>query len=90
MRVKLAAQVFSKSVAAGMFTYLALEKLPLEANFTIQFISKMDKLFDIFNSSNIPNDKSYRRPFKNTELQRDHLNMMLSFFEKLGYFCKWH
>lgn len=59
------------------------KQLPLEANFTIQFISKMDKLFDIFNSSNIPNDKSYRMPFKNTELQIDHLNMMLSFFEKL-------
>jgi len=43
----------------------------------------MYKHFDIFNSSNTPNDKSYRRLFKNTELQRDHLNMMLSFFEKL-------
>lgn len=51
MRVFLAAQVFSESVAAGMNTYLALGQPPFESKLTIDFIKKMDNLFDIFNSS---------------------------------------
>lgn len=55
MRVKLAAQIFSQSVAAGMEVYIshASEKFSLsqEAYATITFIDTMDKLFDIFNSS---------------------------------------
>jgi len=66
MRVYLAAQVFSLSVAAGINTHLELGKLPLEAKCTINFINIMDKLFDTFNSCKVPNRKSYRRPFKNT------------------------
>ncbi|KAE9524069.1 hypothetical protein AGLY_015550 [Aphis glycines] len=83
MRVYLAAQVFSQSVAAGMNTHLELGKLPLEAKCTINFIDKMDKLFDIFNSCKVPNRKYYRRPFKNISMQIEHLSMMLSFLKKI-------
>lgn len=88
MRVYLAAQVFSESVAAGMNTHLELGKLPLESKCTIDVIDKMDKLFDIFNSCKVPNSKSFRRPFKNTSIQMEHLSMMISFFKKLKVISK--
>jgi len=88
MRVYLAAQVFSQSVAAAMNTHLELGKLPLESKCTIHFIDKMDKLFDIFNSSKVPNKKSFRRPFKNTSMQIGHLSIMLSCFKNLKVISK--
>ena len=71
MRVYLAAQVFSHTVAAAMQTYQSLGKLSFDSLQTIQFIEKMDNLFDIFNSSKTPNSKDFRRPFKNTSNQRE-------------------
>jgi len=77
MRVYLAAQVFSHT---AMQTYQSLGKLSFDSLRTIQFIEKMDDLFDIFNSSKIPNSKDFRKPFKNTSNQREYLLMMVSFF----------
>jgi len=36
----------------------------------------MANLFDIFNYSKIPRSKDYNRPYKNTEVQILHLNIM--------------
>lgn len=58
MRVSLAAQVFSQSVAAGIHTYTELRALPSEASQTSFFVEKMDKLFDLFNSCQINHFKS--------------------------------
>jgi len=88
MRVYLAAQVFSHTVAAAMQTYQSLGKLSFDSLQTIQFIEKMDNLFDIFNSSKTPNSKDFRRPFKNTSNQREYLLMMVSFFENLRVVTK--
>jgi len=49
MKVRLAAQVFSASVAAGMSTALNCGLLPVDAQSTIHFINNLDMLFDIFN-----------------------------------------
>lgn len=87
-RVYLAAQVFSQSVSAGMQTYSRLGKLPIESNFTSQFIGNMDRLFDIFNSSKVSNSKCFRCPFKNTNEQKDYLLMMITLFEKLRVVSK--
>jgi len=83
MRVYLATQVFSGSVAAGMSISLVSGILPPCAQFTIDFINDMDKLFDIFNSSKVPKRKEYNRPFKNTEAQVTHLNKMADVFKNL-------
>lgn len=88
MRVYLAAQVFSHTVAAAMQAYQSWGKLSFDSLATIEFIEKMDNLFDMFNSSKIPNSKDFRRPFKNTANQRDYLLMMISFFEKLQVVTK--
>jgi len=88
MQVYLAAQVFSESVVAGMNTHLALGKLPFESKFTIIVVDIMDKLFDISNSSKVPNSKCYRKPFKNTSLQIEYLSMMLSYLKKIKIVSK--
>ncbi|KAL3613000.1 Protein kinase C, brain isozyme [Castilleja foliolosa] len=50
MKVKLAAQVLSHSVAAGMFAKISEGVLTAEATVTAALISKMDQLFDCLNS----------------------------------------
>ncbi|KAE9522126.1 hypothetical protein AGLY_017470 [Aphis glycines] len=88
MRVYLAAQVFSESVAAGMLVFLASSHLPDTSLPTINFIQNMDKLFDIFNSSKRPGLKKFNRPFKNTDTQISHLKFMENFFKTLQVFNK--
>ena len=51
MRVRLAAQVLSHSVAAGITTLARLNHLPMEALSTATFLENMDQLFNAFNSS---------------------------------------
>lgn len=50
MRVRLAAQIFSHSVAAGLMTYAKLGALEPSATNTANFIDRADRLFDAFNS----------------------------------------
>ncbi|KAK0134038.1 Protein O-GlcNAcase [Merluccius polli] len=50
MHVNMAAQVLSHTVAAGLYTYVALGKLPGEAVHTAEFVELIDSLFDSFNS----------------------------------------
>ena len=51
MKVKLATQIFSNSVATGMHTYIARGLLPYEAMATADFCAHMNNIFDILNSS---------------------------------------
>ena len=60
MRVCLASQVLSHSVASGILTYSSLGKLPSEAVYTAEFLERMDKLFDSFNSRKLRETKTYR------------------------------
>ena len=60
MRVCLASQVMSHSVASGILTYSSLGKLSSEAVYTAAFLEKMDKLFDSFNSRKLRDTKIYR------------------------------
>ena len=51
LRVKLAAQIISHSVAAGINSMVSLGGLPQEALETAKFLEYMDQLFNVFNSS---------------------------------------
>lgn len=53
MSVKLAAQVLSHSVAAGISTLVQLGVLPSDAKQTALFIDRFDQLFNAFNSGNL-------------------------------------
>lgn len=47
MRVSLAAQVFSRSVSAGVYTHAVLGALPEEAINTATFLNNVDELLDV-------------------------------------------
>jgi len=64
--------------------------LPPSAQFTIDLINDMDKLFDIFNSFKAPNLKEFNRPFKNTESQINHLNKMADVFRNIKVMNKFN
>lgn len=51
MKVRLATQVFSHSVCAGLRSYVALQSLPKSALITATFCEKVNRLIDIMNSS---------------------------------------
>jgi len=53
MRVNLAAQVFSSSVAAGLFTLARFNVLPPAAKETANLCLKPDQLFDSFNGTKV-------------------------------------
>ena len=70
MRVCMATQVFSRTVAAGIDTHSSLGSLPEDAAATAAFINKMDMLFDLFNSNNINHYKSSKCAFTEYSLEQ--------------------
>lgn len=58
MRVKLATQVFSRTVASALYTHSVLGALPPEAAATATFIQNTDELFDVFNSAHLHHFRS--------------------------------
>lgn len=79
MKVKLASQVFSHSVAAALNTYIDFQFLPQDAKITAKFIKNMNDLFDLLNSCHLNNFNA----FMGTERQVTFLNEMLALFENL-------
>ncbi|VEN51003.1 unnamed protein product, partial [Callosobruchus maculatus] len=75
MKVKLACQVLSHSVAAGMQTYIEKNVLPVEASTTAAFIQKMDDLFNLLNPSNFENCQAFMGTEKQLQLIEESYNM---------------
>lgn len=69
MNVKLAAQVLSARVAAGMTTYMKFKKIPQEAAITVEVIAKFENLFDIFNCVTHYSPKEFRTAFKGEQFK---------------------
>lgn len=86
MKVKYATQVMSATVAAGLETYISLGRLPIEAMDTVEFISKFDKLFDMFNSSKISTPKKHNKAFTGDSFQINFLHQMKELLEGLKVF----
>lgn len=51
MKVKYASQIFSATVSAGLSLYVRFGVISAEAITTAEFIDRVDKLFDLLNSS---------------------------------------
>lgn len=83
MKVKLATQVFSATVSAGMNLYVRFGSLPAEAFATAEFIDRMDKLFDLLNSSNTTAAKKFNMAFKERKFQINFLHDCLDIFSKI-------
>ena len=60
MRVRLATQLLSHSVAVGISVMCSMKHIDEDAMATASFIEKMDSLFDAFNSSSLSNSKKMR------------------------------
>lgn len=75
MKVKLASQVFSHSVATGMHTYIHFNVLPQEASVTASFVEKMNDLFDLLNSNNFENCQAFMGTGKQFKLLEESFNM---------------
>ncbi|XP_076150575.1 uncharacterized protein LOC143134015 [Alosa pseudoharengus] len=73
MRVKLATQVLSHSVASGMQTMVVQKLLPEEALHTAKFAEDMDRLFDVLNSRSMKDTKWWRRPLSADSSRVDYL-----------------
>ena len=80
MRVRLATEVLSHSVAAGIATLTRLEKLPPEAKTTADFVEFMDKLFNSFNSSSRKSSKPFGQALSD---QTEHLKFLSESYDYL-------
>ena len=68
MRVKLATQILSHTVAAGINTLVKLKKMDEAALPTANFIAKFNSLFDVFNSSTHRSQVPMRTALKKNSL----------------------
>ena len=62
MKVCYAAQVLSRTVAAGIYTHCSLGKMPGEAVHTAEFVERIDSLFDSLNSRSSHAKRDLRKP----------------------------
>ena len=82
MRVNLAVQVMSHSVAAGISTLVSLGHLPKEADQTAIFIDHFDKLFNVFNSKSLKSKQPMAHALSDKTSHVSFLRESLNFLEK--------
>ena len=83
MRVNLAAQILSHSVAAGINTLCSLGKLPDEASATAEFIETFDQLFHAFNSARLMRSHKYKHALSDNSGHITFLESCLRFLSKI-------
>ncbi|CAK1591825.1 unnamed protein product [Parnassius mnemosyne] len=91
MKVKLAAQVLSHSVAAGMYAKISQGELSSEAVTTANVIANMDKLFDCVNACtpDLRRGKPYSTNMTNNTPHLTHFTLMKNFFKEMTFLgCK--
>ena len=83
MRVNLAAQILSHSVAAGINVLCNLKYLPEDASATAEFIETFDQLFNSFNSARHISSQKYKSALSNQSGHIAFLQSCLKFLSKL-------
>ena len=83
MRVNLAAQVFSHSVAAGIFAMSKLGSMSEEAQQTARFLEKMDRLFNACNSHSSSSSKVFGHAISDDSGHGQFLQSMSDTFAEL-------
>lgn len=84
MKVKLAVQIFSHTVASSLFTYVSLNALDSSAIGTAEFLEKCNNVFDILNSSSKISDNFYGRAWIGSEKQHEILNDFLQLIKSVS------
>ena len=86
MRVNLACQILSNSVAMGIETLCIINNdLGEDAKYTGQFCKFFNDFFDIFNSDNKTNDNIYKNSFVNNETSHTFINEAKIILENIIY-----
>ncbi|XP_045492431.1 uncharacterized protein LOC123691889 [Colias croceus] len=87
MRVKLAAQIFSHSVTAGILAKIATNELPPEAHATATFTKNFDEIFDAVNADS-PDLRGGKKYSTNMTIRSPHIdlfNQMRKFISRMKY-----
>uniref|UniRef100_A0A1I8GSG7 Protein kinase domain-containing protein n=2 Tax=Macrostomum lignano TaxID=282301 RepID=A0A1I8GSG7_9PLAT len=89
MRVSIAAQVLSHSVASGMQTLVHHQEIEPSALQTAEFLQRVNDLFDMLNSA-IVHDKGFKRPIFRESLaaQTNELRKAEAFLQSLRFLPK--
>ena len=83
MKVKLATQVFSHTVAASICTYVSVGALPSSAMGTAELLLKFDSLFDCVNSSSLHSAKKFKCALNDKSPHIGFLKEAISFLKGL-------
>ena len=83
MKVKLATQVMSQTVASTLSTYVALGALPPSAIGTAELISNFDNIFDCLNSPSLNSPKIYKRAVTKDSPHHKFFTDMLKFIASI-------
>ena len=83
MRVSLAAQVLSHSVAAGISTLSILGHFDAQAEHTASFIKMFDEMFNAFNSNSLKCSQKFRRAIQNESGYVQFFNDALTFVDTI-------
>ena len=83
MKVSLATQIFSQTVASALSTYIALGALPPSAIGTAELVSNLDNIFDCLNSSCLNSPKQYRKPISTNSAHHKFIEEMLQFISQI-------
>ncbi|CAH0714112.1 unnamed protein product, partial [Brenthis ino] len=83
MKVCFATQLFSRSVAIGMCTYIDNNEIEESGSDTANFLLMMNDLFDSLNTSNLRHSYEYKRAYRGDESQKAFFKNMISFFQEL-------
>lgn len=73
MKVSLATQVLSHSVAAGIRTYVRFKKLNDSALSTASFVERIDQIFDVLNSRVLKVNHKWKKPLTAKSVDQFHL-----------------
>ena len=86
MRVNLATQVLSQSVASGIRTIAILtKKLSKDSLYTADFCEFFNNLFDIFNSTDLNTSNPYKSVLVPNSISLDFLNNALNILNSITY-----
>ncbi|KAF2893640.1 hypothetical protein ILUMI_12533 [Ignelater luminosus] len=83
MKVSLATQTLSASVATAIGVLMSLKHLPLQASETRRVVSMFDNLFDVFNPGTAATTKMFNKPFQGSDYQVEFLNTVLDYLENV-------
>jgi len=84
MRVNLAAQVLSHSVAAGINTLCTFKKLDEESKYTAEFIENFDQLFNAFNSNTVRSAQKMGHAISESSAHEEFFKSILQYLDNIS------